>query len=304
MNVRHFHRPHTLAHSLVLLFSALLLIGCAEHERVSSLYTSLDNAEGLVPGSPVLWRGVQIGTVESLQLGDSGVSVAIDLSPEYRGQLREGARAKVMRGVMTRNQPALQIYGGTDTERAALPNGAVIPEATFLDTYPDHFLYKHRTWLIAGIAILVVCIFVLKGIMKLFFIGLALLACVVAFWILQQQWDRHKDVVLTPEIEARLDAMANETIRSPQVVEYWNSLRGDMSIILDQARERGNQAAAWTKERVSELISEKVDEARDKGEEAVAEELIRLKGRLESMLDGLENVRGTARDLEQDSPQE
>ena len=291
---------------LFLIFGAasFFLFGCADHDTTADLYATMENAEGLTPGSPVMWRGVQIGTVDSLQLTDAGVSVAINVLPEHRGQLRDDARAKVTRSVLTRNLPSLQIYGGTDASRNLLSRGAVIPEATFMDTYPDHFLYKHRTWIIAGIAILVVCVFVLKGIMKLFFIGLALLACVIAFWVLQQQWDRHKHTILTPEIEARLDAIANDTIRSPQVVEYWESVREDMSVILDQARERGNQASTWTKERVSELISNKVDQARDKGEEAVAEELIRLKGRLESMLDGLENVRGTARDLEQDSPQE
>ena len=285
---------------LCVVSALLILVGCAERVPPAYLHTVVRDAEGLLPGSPVMWRGVEVGTVEAMEIEGDGVRVSINLLPEYQAVIREGARAKVMRGALTRDRPSLQIYGGTSQDRPVLQAGSTIPEATFVDTYRDHFLFKHKEWVLVAAILLFVIFFVLSGIKRLIVLGLAVLAVVFSFHVLRMQWERYRDDMLTPEIEARIDDWANQTIRSPQAVEYWTQLRGDMGEILDQAKERGSEASDWARDRISDALQSKADEARARGEEMAADELIRLREGLQSMLGRLEDIKGTAQDVEDD----
>ena len=114
---------------IVIPMLALIVLGLfmarAEHlfETKYRLYTSMSNAYGLEPGSPVLVAGIPVGRVDAIELNDRGaVDVTLRLLDRYRDLIRTDSVANVGKSGIFMGQAQVEVTRG-DPSKPALPDG-------------------------------------------------------------------------------------------------------------------------------------------------------------------------------------
>ena len=269
--------------SACLLTGLVLLSGCGDAPE-SDLRVSLKESGGLTANSPVRWRGIDIGRVESVEVAPEGVQVAITLSPEHRRSLRSGASAKAKKAWLEGAAPYLEIFGGSDPQQAVLAHGALLPEAGMV-------VAMDRTQLmVAGAAILglTALAWILKALRKItaFILALALLA--FSTWFFHQQWQRHGSDILGAETEAKLSELADKAIRSPEAQAAWRSIQQDVNAVMSEAGKQGKEALEVLRAAIQKETDAQIDELKAAGKQQAADNLRELKGSLLQFLDGAE----------------
>ncbi len=258
--------------------AVLLLAACAP--RDADLRVPVRDAQGLVADSKVMWKGSEVGRVRQVHPEAGQLVVDVDLLPAYRGTLREGAVAKPMNGIFTRFVPVLEIYGGDDPAAPPLSRGAVLPEATELQSLRHG---PYLAWAVAAGVLLLVGL-LLRGLRRLLVLALALACLAGALWVVKQQWARHGSDLVGPETEARLEEMANATIRSPDAADAWQGIRTDVHALAREARTAGLQAAtsAWAK--IDSALLDRAAGLESQGNAAGARELNDLRERMGALI--------------------
>ena len=257
-----------------------LLMGSGCRGRGSDLLVSVQDARGLATESKVLWKGTEVGQVKAVRPEAGRLMIEVELWPSYRGALRQGAIAKPMNGVFTRFVPVLEIYGGDDPGAAPLAHGAVLPEATNVQTF------RHGPYLkwvgVAGILLLIGLL--LRGVKRFLLLLLALVFLTGGLWVMRQQWLRHKSELLGPQTEARLEELANNTIKSPEAADAWRIMRSDINALVVEARTRSYQAATSAWAQVDMSLKRRIDDLESQGQVEAAEELSTLHQRLADLI--------------------
>ncbi len=261
--------------TVVLMLGAL---GCGSRE--GDLRVAVKNAQGLVEDSKVTWRGTEVGRVSAVRPVAGQLMIEVELFSAYRGALRQGAAAKPMNGIFTGFEPILEIYGGDVADAQPLAQGALIPEATELQSLRYGPYLK---W--AGVAgVLLIVGLLLRGVKRAIFLVLAIACLAGSFWVLKQQWQRHKTDIMAPETEARLEELANTTIRSPEAADAWRSIRSDVNALALAARQQGYvlTTSAWVQ--VDAALQRRVKELDAQGNTAAVEELSKLREKVGSLI--------------------
>lgn len=260
-----------------LLFVAIGLVvaagftGCRKEQADFS--AQLTDAQGLIAGSPVVWRGVSVGKVKLIGIDAGKVMVGVTLEPGFKGKLKEGVKAKATRSALTGGTPRLELFGGSTPEAAELKPGAVIAEASTLEAFP------WQSYLPIGIVVgVLLCIvfgffLFLKGVKKLIALVFALALLAFAGWFIRAQWEKHRGEIMNPELEAQWNDWASQTIRSPEAIAAWESIQKDMADVAAKARENGQDAANEAKRQLSERVARKSAELKDAGKAEGAKEL-------------------------------
>jgi len=281
-------RPSLLA-IVALLISISFLCGCGR-KQPDDFHVYLKDAKGLTVQSPVQWRGVQVGYVSSISVEDGRVRVNVALNPDCRGQLRTGAKAKASRGFLGRGVPVLELFGGRDSAMPALPAGSEVPEAGLVETF------SHKQIAVAAVVLVILAILflLLKGIKKVIVFLVALAFLVFSIWFFRLKWQKYDTEILGPEIEAKLTEQANKILGSPEAQAVWESMRDDLTSVLEQAKKRGGTATDAAREKLGELLREKAAELKDQGKDAASDEVMRLKEQIEVLLGNLKAVKKTA----------
>ena len=273
---------------LFTLVSVLLLslgvAGCGKAKP--DFFVLVENANGVAPQSKVMWRGVEVGTVTEVKPDAGKIRLDVILSPEYKGQIRDGVRAKPMKDFSGLAAPILNLFGGSEATAPVVPQGSQVPEATLLETlqytnFWDWFAaVGYGKWSAIGCLVVVVLALIawkiLKGLGRLVVLAAAILLVVGSFWVLRQQWDKYKSSLVSPEVQQQVDDILDFTFQSPEANEAWTSIKTDMSAILTDAKKHGSIAVDSAKAKIEAEISRKAGELRDQGKEAAAVELERI----------------------------
>ena len=223
-----------------ILMTVAMLIpgGCKRGGEEPDFRVEVRDAKGVAPGSPVKWQGIEIGTVKAAELSEGGVALSVELNPEYEGKLRSDARARPSRGFGARSQPALEIYGGVDSAVPLLPAGALVPEAGMADVVAS---ISPTTWIVLG-GILVALLLIgkiAKGVVKILAFAAALIFLVCSLWVVKDQFQKHRTELLGPELEARLQELAEDTIKSPEAITAWEAIQAEVSTLGLAAKDKG-----------------------------------------------------------------
>jgi uncharacterized protein YcfL len=263
---------------LTLTLACLGLAGCSSHEE--DFRVLVNNANGVVVDSKVFWKGAEVGRVSVVRPESGRILLGVELFPDYRGQIREGLVAKPLNGIFTKFTPVLDLYGGDDPASLPLAHGALVPEATDVQSL------RHGPYLkwagIAGIFLFIALI--LKGVRRLLALALAGLFLAASLWVLQQQWRRHKADLIGPETEAQLSELANKTIRSPEAAEAWTLIRADVQELIAETKAQGAgvTSSAWVK--VDAEIRQRAATLISQGNTTAAKELSEFSQRVGEMI--------------------
>ncbi len=82
------------------LLALLLASGCGQKQSASGdleVVVTFDDVSGLEPGDEVRLRGLAIGKVSSMELGDGNVNVHVTVGESYRGVITSGTSFKMKR---------------------------------------------------------------------------------------------------------------------------------------------------------------------------------------------------------------
>lgn len=255
---------------MILLLGLLSVCGCGKEG--TDCYVLLNDAAGVTAGSEVRWRGTEVGSVSQVASEAGKVRVDVDLLPAMEGQLRQGVKAKAMKGVLTDGLPVLELFGGQDPAAPVLAKGSRIEEASALESFP----WK-RAGMFGVVAVAVlIFLLVLKGIKRLLAFVIAVLFLVFAGWVFKTQWQKHHADVLAPDVEAKLTEMANRTVKSPEAAAVWESMKTEMGDVLARAKESGKTASGEVGEKLKEMMMKKAAELDAAGKAAVAREMTEL----------------------------
>lgn len=276
---------------MVLALSLAIISGCGRKQK-DDFHIFLKDAQGLTAESKVRWRGLDVGKVASVSVEGDQVRIDVALDPQYRGQLRGGVKAKPSTGFLGRGETVLELYGGSDPNMPILPPGTEISEAGFYET-----LSLTQILVAAGIFVfLLLLLLVLKGIKKLIAFAVALVFLLGSLCFLKLQWDKHHEDMIGAETEARLSELAHKILQSPEAIAVWESMRGDIADAMAEAKTHGARAVEKAKEKVGAAFQQKTDELKQKGEDAVAEQILKLKTQAENLLNNLKTIKKTARE--------
>jgi len=261
--------------AVVLVFSAM---GCGSRE--GDLRVVVKHAQGLVEDSKVTWRGTEVGRVSAVHPVAGQLMIEVELFSAFRGVLRQGAAAKPMNGIFTGFEPILEIYGGDAADAQSLAHGALIPEATELQSL------RHGPYLRwAGVAgVLLIVGLLLRGAKRAIVLTLAIACLAGSLWVLKQQWLRHKADLLAPETEARLEELANSTIRSPEAADAWRTIRADVNALALEARQQSYELATSAWVQVDATLKRRASELDAQGNTAAAQELSSLRQKVGSLV--------------------
>lgn len=113
-------------------FQDVPLFGSSYH-----LYAEFENAGGLVPGNPVRMKGVEVGSVEDVQLDSGTQTVRARLMLQEGTRIPEGSDVQIA-GISALGGVHLQIQPGP-RENASLPSGATLtpPEGSEYERLSD-----------------------------------------------------------------------------------------------------------------------------------------------------------------------
>jgi hypothetical protein len=268
-------------------FSVLLVslalgvsLGCGEKE--APIKVQLDDAKGLTYRSPVMWKGTEVGWVKSVDPAEGRLLVSLDLHPSYREALRHGVVAQPVNNVFTKFTPMLHLYGGEDPASPILAPGTIIPQASLTQSFQAG-PYLKWTGLALGLVVLSLLFRGAKRLIALVFAGLFLAG---SLWVLRQQWERHRDDLMTPAMEAKLNELAGKTIRSPEAVAAWESIQRDVGALVQEVGQQGKAAVAPGVESLGSLMEQKAKELIAQGNVKAAEELTELTRTLKQSITG------------------
>lgn len=277
--------------------SILLSSGCGKKQvpQTPDLRVEVADSRGVGPGSPVKWKGLIIGQVESAEIASGGVTLAVRLDPEFMGKLRSDARARPSSGLASRGGPVLEIYGGTDSRTPLLPAGAQVPEAGMGSVIAS---VPFSTWVILGsvlLALLLVLV-IAKGMAKLITFAMALLFLMCSFWVLKSRVQEYQGELLSPEWQIKIQELAEHTIESPEAVAAWQAIRTELAALGEEAQDQGGVVAENLQKRVEALIDAKADALREAGKEKAAEQIAALRSKSASLLQSSEPLEDETRE--------
>lgn len=268
-----------------LVFLTLGMAGCGKAKP--DFFVLAENANGVAVQSKVMWRGVEVGKVTAVSPDAGKIKLDVVLLKEYRGQLRTGIKAKPMKNLTGQGVPVLNLFGGSDPAAPVLPKGSQIPEATFFETLQYTNFWE---WFSAAgggkwpvIIILVVILLtgiawkVLKGLSRLITLVVAIALVAGSCWVIRYQWDKYKSSMVSPEMQQQVDEMLNFNLQSPEAKEAWQSIKTDVSEILNTAKKQGASATGSVRAAIDVKISQKAADLRKQGKEAAATEIERIK---------------------------
>jgi hypothetical protein len=117
----------------------------------------------------------------------------------------------------------------------------------------------------------------LRGLQKVVLLLLAVVLIAGAFWFLRDAW-RNKDKFLPPAVAARLDALADKTLRSPQALAAWDSAKAQFAKLTSpsgesEPRENRDQV-------IAEELATRAANLRRQGHKTAADELLRFRDQL------------------------
>jgi len=269
--------------------ASVFLCGCDKRQgsNLPDLVVEVADTRGVQPGSPVMWKGLAIGQVESAEMAPEGVILSVRLKPEFEGKLHSDARARPSAGFSSRGEPVLEIYGGADPNMPLVPVGGEVPEA---DIESVVAAIPSSTWITLG-AVLVVLLLILviaRGLAKFLVFVAALLFLLCSLWFLKSRVQEYEVRLLSPEWEVRFQELAERTIQSPEAVAAWQAIRAEMDVLSDQAKAKGGDAADKLQQQIEELIAREANTLRDAGKEAAAQQIEELRSKSSALLQGSE----------------
>ncbi len=258
------------------------LAGCSrEQDPVApqpdfSVY--LQDVQGVVHGTAVQWRGIEVGRVESVSMDQGHVRVDVRLDETYRGQFREGLRARPTRGFMGRGPAILEMYGGDDPGQPLLKSGKIIPEATIVDRITPGQM-KAVGILVAAIILFLVVLRIMRR-MVAFSLALALL--VFAGWFMHRQWLEHGDELLSVRQEMQWNDMARSLLTEEAAQEAWLTVQTDLADALREAGGMGRDRLNAVTSDMRAALEEKAADLYEQGKDHAAEEVQRLRDSITS----------------------
>ena len=276
--------------SLVCLVGLTLLSGC-KGKQEETYFTRLSDAKGLSPENQVRWQGIAIGKVTSISIEEGKARVDIVLYDDYNGQIRHGVKAASSKPRMGGAPPHLQLYGGTDATAVVLPIGSEIPEAGLLETV-------NRTYVMlagAGIVALALLMLCLKGLKRMIVFVLAAAFLIFSVISFKTQFDKYKSQLIGPELEKKLDELGDGLLTSPEAREAWDEIQQTAKDVIKEGGEESSSFLESLNKKLSDRFDEKTRELQDAGKADAADEIKDMKGRVQKILDQLENTLSVGR---------
>ena len=261
---------------LLVLGLASVMVGCRREAAVQApphdFHVLVQDAQGVGAGSAVQWRGLDVGRVDSVRMEQGGVRIDVRLHPDYQGVLREGVRARPVKGFLGRGAVALELYGGDDTRKATLRQGSVIPEASLADGISPAQMKLVAIFLIGALLVLSV-LHIMK---RMLAFALALALVVFSGWFFYRQWDQHGEQFQAASMEMEWSEMARTLLTEDAAQQAWLAVQTDLAEALREVGGHGRErVAAATAEVRAELEAKAVSLA-EEGKKRASQEIRRL----------------------------
>jgi hypothetical protein len=156
----------------------------------------------------------------------------------------------------------------------------ITPTAFFMTSFPFGIdpsqLPQLPPWLLASIvtAILVVVLMIaLKIAKKIAFFFFIFVVLAVGGYIAWVEWDAHKSKFLPPEVEAKISAVVERTVTSPEAQAAWNAVREEGNRVAERAKADGAKVAEFGKEQAGRMLEERIKKLQESGKMEAAEQL-------------------------------
>lgn len=148
-------------------FAVLLAVGCSSGPKDLHFTVDFREARDIAKGRPVLYRGVEVGKVESVTLSDGGVRVGLRIKGEHRAAMSRGLRFRIetqdgVRGLLGQRRivvedpsaPPDSAQGSAAVERsdAALPRATIGDGETIAGAEPGEEAWAEKAEQAARIA--------------------------------------------------------------------------------------------------------------------------------------------------------
>lgn len=114
----------------------------------------------------------------------------------------------------------------------------------------------------------------LKGLQKIISLALAIALVLGVFWFLRDAW-KNKEKFLSPSAAAQLDSLADKTLRSPQAVAAWESVKEQLTKFAASASRESTPEER--RKAVADELTARAAELRKDGHRAAAAELLKLR---------------------------
>jgi hypothetical protein len=254
----------------------LCVTGCSRKpaaELPQDFHVRVQDAKGLVVGSIVQWRGVEVGRVHSVSMDKGLVRLDVCLADAYRGKLREGLRARPARSFFGNGPTTLALFGGDRSDRPLLVRGAAVPEAKLTDT-----LSRGQMQAIGlVVAALILFLVVLRLMHKMVAFTLALALLVFSCWFLYRQWQKHGAEFQAVRTEMRLSDMARTMLTEQAAQEIWINAQDDLAEAIREVGVMGKERLGPATANLRATLTRKADELTQQGKDRAAEEIRRLR---------------------------
>ncbi len=246
----------------LLILVCCCLTGC--NEPRADFFVVVPNANDVVTGSPVMWRGETVGAISAIEPVEKGVRLEATLTPAHRERLRADLRAAPIKSARTGDAPVLEIYGGTNPKAPKIQRGQQVRTEGLLER-AGSLLGSRDIAVIAVAVVLLVVFFFLRGMLKVLSLIAAAAFCALAFSFIRAKWSDDGSA----DFEARVAGLADQAIKSPAATEVWRRIQKEM--------------AEWTQPKASEVderLGARVEELRKAGEAVAAGEVEQLRKKL------------------------
>jgi len=262
----------------VLLLLSFSLFGCGG-ERARDFKVKLSDAGGLSAGHEVVWRGMPVGQVMTVGLEEGAIVATFQLKPEHQGKLYADVSARVSSGFLGQGQPRLELYGGSTPAAGPLTPDTVIPEAGRLQAFDRQQLI----WIGVACAVVLVVLFLLRGVSFLLRLGVTVLVLGAAGYFAKLQWDRYKHHVISPETEAAIMDKAYEVLGHPKAQAAWQAILEDANKVYQSGAEAAGKVSEQAGAALVEQLEGKMSDLQAAGDAAAADDLGRLKTYIEEL---------------------
>ena len=267
-----------MAAAAVVISSAFLLSSCGK--KPDFIVEISGDTKGVKPGSPVIYRGAEVGSVTTVSPANGKFRIEARLNDEYRSQIRD-PKARVANGLTTQFNPQLSIIGSDDPQAPLLKPGQQVPEANVLDVTFDHSGHSLSPWAIGGV-VLIFCIIaggaLFRGLVKIA-IPIAGLGLVAAYLLTNQPEHRPQVQESAKNSIDDLLATAHRVLETPQNRAVWQASEQDVKELLEKAKGEGEKNLDSAKRQLRTSI-----DVLEKDANSVAvKELERLKNVIESV---------------------
>ncbi|HIG30029.1 MAG TPA: MCE family protein [Verrucomicrobiales bacterium] len=242
----------------------------------SDFYVLMKDAGGLEEDQSVFWRGLEVGRVFHLSIEGSNVRIEVELDSDFKGKLRQGARALVSTGIDGNAEPALKILDGKDPDAPFLEKGARINTAKGY----ERLLEKGVILWVCGTLAIIGFAWAFRGVFKLMFKMLLVLGIVFMVYFTWQLFE-HKAAERSirasdPSSSGKWSPGDFKDIKSKDIREVWIEIQKEVVQVLQDAKQKGHGYYHQALLKTSDILGTRIEEVRRKGYLNVAADLDKL----------------------------